>query len=140
MVPVLWRVSSVPLSAVGSVVFTVDSAEAGRAGAGVAVDTVGAVGSVLARVALTLVDVLLALCAPEAGQAGAQEAVHLVPTEASVAARVCGQNGALSLCFEVFAKCRFCFVYVTLIKHKKQRDWRTYWACSHRRWFRSCVH
>lgn len=98
MILVLWCASSVPLSAVGSVVFTVDSTEAGRAGAGVAVDTVGAVGSVLARVALTLIDVLLALCAPEAGQAGAQEAVHLVPTEASVAARVCGQNGALSLC------------------------------------------
>lgn len=108
MVPILRCACSVPLSAVGSVVLTVDSAEAGRAGAGVAVDTVGAVGSVLARVALTLVDVLLAPCAPEAGQAGAQEAVHLVCTEASVAARVCGQNGALSLCFEAFAKCRFC--------------------------------
>lgn len=69
-----------------------DATEAGRAGTGVAVDTVGAVGSVLARVALTLVDVLLALCAPEAGQAGAQEAVHLVLTEASVAAGVCGRR------------------------------------------------
>lgn len=66
-----------------------DATEAGRAGTGVAVDTVGAVGSVLARVALTLVNVLLALCAPKAGQAGAQEAVHLVLTEASVAAGVC---------------------------------------------------
>lgn len=69
-----------------------NSAEAGRAGAGVAVDTVGAVGSVLARVALALVDVLLALCAPKAGQAGTQEAVYLVLTEASVAAGVCGRR------------------------------------------------
>lgn len=82
--------SSVPLSAVWSVIFTVDSTEAGRAGTGVAVDTVGAVGPVLTRVALTLVDVLLAHCAPKAGQAGTQEAVHLVLTEASVAARVYG--------------------------------------------------
>lgn len=83
--------SSVPLSAVGSVVFTVDSTEAGWAGTGVAVDTVGAVGSVLAWVALTLVDVLLTLCSPETGQAGAQEAIHLILTEASVAAGVYGK-------------------------------------------------
>lgn len=81
--------SSVPLSAVWSVIFTVDSTEAGRAGTGVAVDTVGTVGSILTRVALTLIDVLLALCAPKAGQAGTQEAVHLVLTEASIAAGVC---------------------------------------------------
>lgn len=83
---------SVPLGAVGSVIFTVDSTEAGRAGTGVAVDTVSAVGSVPTRVALTLVDVLLALCAPKAGEAGTQEAVHLVLTEASVAAGVCGRR------------------------------------------------
>lgn len=69
-----------------------NSTEAWRAGTDVAVDTVGAVGSVLAWVALTLVDVLLALCAPKAGQAGTQEAVHLVLTEASVAAGVCGRR------------------------------------------------
>ena len=84
--------SSVPLSAVGSVIFTVDPAEAGRTGTGVAVDAVGAVGSVLAGVALTLIDVLLTLCAPKAGQAGAQEVVHLVLTEASVAAGVYGKK------------------------------------------------
>lgn len=78
----------VPLCAVRSVILTVDATEAWRAGAGVAVDTVGAVGSVLTRVALTLVDVLLALCSSKTGQAGAQEAVHLVLTEASVAAGV----------------------------------------------------
>ncbi len=84
--------SSTPLSAVRSVIFTVDSTEAGWAGTGVAVDAVGAVGSVLARVALTLIDVFLALRAPKAWQAGAQEAVHLVLTEASVAAGVCGRK------------------------------------------------
>lgn len=42
-----------------------DSTEADRAGTGVAVHTVGAVGSVLTGVTLTLVDVLLTHCAPE---------------------------------------------------------------------------
>lgn len=59
-------VSFVPLCAVRSVVFTVDPTESGRAGAGVAVNTVRAVGSVPTGVALTLVDVLLALWTPEA--------------------------------------------------------------------------
>lgn len=68
-----------------------DSAEAGRAGTRVAVDKVCAVGGVLAGVALTLVDVLLALEAPEARQAGAQEAINLIHTEASVTAGVCGR-------------------------------------------------
>lgn len=81
--------SLVPLCAVGSVVFTVNSAEAGRAGTCVAVDKVSAVGAVLAGVALTLVDVLLALGAPEARQAGAQEAINLIRTQASVTAGVC---------------------------------------------------
>lgn len=85
--------SSVPLSAVWSVIFTVDPTEASRTGTGVAVDTVSAVGSVLARVALTLINVLLALCAPKAGQAGTQEPMHLVFTEASVAAGVCWVEG-----------------------------------------------
>lgn len=84
--------SSVPLGAVRSVIFTVDSTEARRAGTGVAVDTVGAVGSVPTGVALALVDVLLALCAPKAGQAGTPEAVLLVLAEASVAAGVCGRE------------------------------------------------
>lgn len=83
-------VSCIPLCAVGSVVFTVNSAEAGRAGTRVAVDKVSAVGAVLAGVALTLVDVLLALETPEARQAGAQEAINLIRTQASVTAGVCG--------------------------------------------------
>lgn len=69
-----------------------DSTEAGWARAGVAVDTVGTVGSVLTWVAFTLIDVLLALCAPKTRQAGTQEAIHLVLTEASVAAGVCGKR------------------------------------------------
>lgn len=81
--------SRLPLCAVWRVVFTVNSAEAGRAGTCVAVYKVGAVGAVLAGVALTLVDVLLALEAPEARQAGAQEAINLICAEASVTAGVC---------------------------------------------------
>lgn len=65
-----------------------DAAEAGWAGARVAVHTVGAVGAVFARVALALVDVLLTRRSPEARRAGTQEAVHLVITEASIAAGV----------------------------------------------------
>ena len=81
-----------PLCAVGGVALTVDPSEARRTGAGVAVHTVGAVGSVPAGVALTLVGVLLTPAAPEAGQAGAQEAVDLIPTDASVAAGVWGRR------------------------------------------------
>lgn len=69
-----------------------DPTEAGRAGARVAVDTIGAVGSVLTRVALALVDVLLALGAPKPGQAGTQEAIHIILTEAPIAAGICGRE------------------------------------------------
>lgn len=93
VIPMGCFLSSVPLSAVWSVIFTVDPTEAGRTGTGIAVDAVSTVGSVLARVALTLIYVLLALCAPKAGQTGTQEAMHLVTTEASVAARVCWGEG-----------------------------------------------
>lgn len=82
-------VDSLPLSTVGCVIFTVDSTEASRAGTRVTVDTVGAVGSVLAGVALTLIDVFLTPCASKSWQAGTQEAVHFVHTGASVAAGVC---------------------------------------------------
>lgn len=63
-----------------------DAAEAGGAGAGVAVDAVGAVGTVLAGVAGALVDVLLALGAAEAGQALAEEGAHAVRAGATVVA------------------------------------------------------
>lgn len=65
-----------------------DPTEARRAGAGVAVHAVCAVGSIPARIALAFVDVFLALQSPESGQAGTQEAVDLVLTKASVAAGV----------------------------------------------------
>lgn len=135
--------SSVPLSAVWSVIFTVDPTEAGRTGTGVAVDAVSTVGSVLARVALTLIYVLLALCAPKAGQTGTQEAMHLVTTEASIAARVCWGEGTehdTQLVFQAFAKDNFTFLYSTLIIQNDQRETgETYWACSRQCWFRSCV-
>lgn len=112
--------SSVPLSAVGSVIFTVDSTEAQRAGTGVAVDTVCAVGSVLAWVALTLVDVFLALCAPKAGLAGTKEAVHLISTEATIAAGVCGRRDrAFDLFSEVFVQLWVCRQYINEAKEAK---------------------
>lgn len=67
--------------------------EARWAGAGVAVDAVSAVGSVLTRVALTLINVFFTLCSPKPRQTSAEEAVHLVLTDASVAAGVCGKTG-----------------------------------------------
>lgn len=62
--------------------------EASRARAGVTVDKVGAVGAILARVALALVDVLLAPRATETRQARADEAVDTVFAVATVAAWV----------------------------------------------------
>lgn len=79
---------AVPLSAVGCVVLTVDAAEAGGAGAGVAVDTVGAVGPVLAGVAGTLIDVLLTLEPAEAGQALAEERPDAIRAGATIVARI----------------------------------------------------
>lgn len=82
-------VSSLPLSAVGCIIFTVDSTEASRAGTCVTVHTVSAVGSILAGVALTLIDVFLTLCASKSWQASTLEAVHFVQTRTSIAAGVC---------------------------------------------------
>lgn len=65
-----------------------DTTEARGTGTGVAVDTVGAVGVVLTRVTVTLVDVLLALGTTETRQAGTHKVVHLIFAEASVAAGV----------------------------------------------------
>lgn len=77
-----------PVGAVVGVDLAVDAAEARRAGAGVAVYEVGAVGAVLARVALALVDVLLAPRTPEARQTRAGEAVDAVAAQTAVAARI----------------------------------------------------
>jgi len=83
---------AVPLSAVGGVDLTVDPAEPREAAADVAVDTVGARAATLARVAVALVDVVLAPGAPESRRTGAQESVHLVLAAAAVAAGVWAEN------------------------------------------------
>lgn len=75
-----------PVSAVIGVDLTVDAAESGRAGAGVAVNKIGAVGTVLARVTLTLVDVLLTPRTPKSWQTCARETVDAVTAQTAVAA------------------------------------------------------
>lgn len=65
-----------------------NSTKARRARARVAVDKVRAVGAVLARVALALVDILLAARATEAWQARAHKAVHAVFADSAIVARV----------------------------------------------------
>lgn len=77
-----------PVGAVVGVDLAVDAAEARRAGAGVAVDAVGAVGPVPAGVAVALIDVLLTPAAAEAGQAGARETVDAVPAQTTVTAGI----------------------------------------------------
>lgn len=77
-----------PFCAVRRVVLAMEAAEAGGAGTGVAVDTVRAVGSVLAGVAGALVDVLLALGALEPGLAVAEESVDAIGAGAPVVAGV----------------------------------------------------
>lgn len=77
-----------PVGAVVGVDLTVDAAESGRAGAGVAVNKIGAVGTVLARVTLALVDVLLTPRTPEARQTRARETVDAVTAQTAVAARI----------------------------------------------------
>lgn len=81
---------AVPLGAVRGVVLAVDAAEAGGTRAGVAVDAVGAVGTVLAGVAGALVDVLLTLGPTETSQALAEERADAIGAGATVAARVWG--------------------------------------------------
>lgn len=65
-----------------------DAAEAWRACTGVTVHAVCAVGTILAGVAVALIDIFLTPEATEARQARAGERVHAVFTEASVTARV----------------------------------------------------
>lgn len=77
---------AVPLRAVRRVVLAVDAAEARGAGAGVAVDAVGAVGTILAGVAGTLIDVLLALGPTETSQALAEERADAVGAGATIVA------------------------------------------------------
>lgn len=65
-----------------------DAAEAGGAGAGVAVDAVGAVGPVLAGVAGALIDVLLALGPTETSQALTEERANAIGAGATIVARI----------------------------------------------------
>lgn len=77
-----------PVGAVVGVDLAVYAAEAERAGAGVAVHTVGAVGPVLAGIALTLVDVLFASATPKPRRAGAGETVDAVVAQTTITAGV----------------------------------------------------
>lgn len=77
-----------PVGAVVGIDLTVDAAESGRAGAGVAVNKIGAVGTVLARVTLALIDVLLTPRTPEARETRARETVDAVTAETTVTARI----------------------------------------------------
>lgn len=79
---------ALPVGAVVGVDLTVDAAESGRAGAGVAVNKVGAVGTVLARVTLALIDVLLTPRTPEARQTRARETIDAVTAQTAVATRI----------------------------------------------------
>lgn len=80
--------NELPVSAVISVDLTVDATKARRAGASVAVDTVGAVGSVLAGVTLTFVDVLLTTAATKPWQTGACESVDAIVAQSSITAGI----------------------------------------------------
>lgn len=77
-----------PVRAVVGVDLAVDATEARRAGAGVAVDTIGAVGAVPAGVTLTLVYVLLASAAAKPRQTGAREAVDAVAAQTTITAGI----------------------------------------------------
>ena len=78
----------VPVSAVVGVHLTVDATEAGRTGAGVAVDTIRAVGSISAGVALALVYVLLTSAATEPRQTGTCESVDAIAAQTTVTAGI----------------------------------------------------
>ncbi len=82
------RVVCVPLGAVGCVNLTGDAAESYRTAAGVAVDAVGAVPSVSAGGAHTLVYVLCTALTTETSQAHTHKAVHTVLTHTAVTARI----------------------------------------------------
>lgn len=77
-----------PVGAVVGVDLTVDAAESRRTGAGVAVNKIGAVGTILARVTLALIDVLLTPRTPEARQTRARETIDAVTAQTAVATRI----------------------------------------------------
>lgn len=80
-----------PLGAFGYVGLAVEAGETRLAGAGVAVDIVGASASVLAGRALALVYLDGAPWPREAGQAGAVEGVNAVRAGASAETWICGR-------------------------------------------------
>lgn len=82
------NVCVIPLSAVLCVGLAVNAAETRQAGAGVAVHTVCAVGSILTGIALTLVDVLLTFGTTESQEASACECIYTVLAEPTITARV----------------------------------------------------
>lgn len=78
--------SELPVSAVVGVDLTVDAAKARWAGAGVAVYKIGAVGAILARIAFTLVDVLLTSSTTKARQTRARESVDAITAQTAITA------------------------------------------------------
>lgn len=77
-----------PLSTVRCVILTVDAIEACRAGARVAVHTIGAVGTVSAGITGTFIDVLLTEGTLEARQAVAEGHVDAVGAGTPIVTRV----------------------------------------------------
>lgn len=77
-----------PVSAVVGVDLAVDATEAKRAGAGVAVDTVGTVGPVLAGITLTLVYVLFTSATAEPRRTSARKTVDAIEAQTTVTAGI----------------------------------------------------
>lgn len=77
-----------PVGAVVGVDLAVYATEAQRAGAGVAVDTVGAVGPVLAGITLTLIYVLFASAATKPGRTGAGIRVDAIMAQTTITTRI----------------------------------------------------
>lgn len=65
-----------------------NTTETRQARAGIAVHTVCAVGSILAWIALTLVDVLFTFRTTKSGEASASECVYAVPADPTITAGV----------------------------------------------------
>lgn len=80
--------SRLPVSAVVGVDLAVYATEAKRAGAGVAVDTVGTVGPILAGITLTLVYVLFTSATPKPRWTGAGKTVDAIVAQTTVTAGI----------------------------------------------------
>lgn len=77
-----------PVSAVVSVELAVYATEAKWAGAGIAVDTVGTVGPILAGIALTLVYVLFTSATTKPRRTGAGKSVDAIMAQTTVTAGI----------------------------------------------------